>query len=170
MAHVHNTLLRGLNSIYLQAPHVSKPIDVADFMLYTKAWADTVHHHHSLEEKIFFPQMEKLALEAGMDGNPMNANVDQHHLFEPKIQETLVWTEDVRQGNKEYDSKALIALIDSFAPVLTQHLHDEIDTLFKLDLLDGKKVVQAMKDTANEGLRTADTVCFDPHCWGYVIG
>jgi hemerythrin-like domain-containing protein len=162
MANVHNTLLRGLNSIYLQAPYVSKPTDVADFMLYTKAWADTVHHHHSLEEKIFFPAVEALAREAGVSESSMDPNVDQHHMFEPKIQETLVWTEEVRQGKREYDSKALIALIDSFAPILTKHLHEEIDTLIKLEKCDGKKVAQAMKDTANEGIRTADTVCSIP--------
>jgi hypothetical protein len=64
-----------------------------------------------------------------------------------------------RCRKKEYDSEVLIGLIDEFAPILTQHLHDEIDTLVKLEGLDGEKVKKAMGDTANEGLKTADTVC-----------
>jgi hypothetical protein len=44
--------------------------------------------------------------------------------------------------------------------VLTKHLHDEIDTLMGLEACDGEKVKKAMADTANEGIRTADTVCF----------
>jgi hemerythrin-like domain-containing protein len=159
MANVHNTLLRGLNSIYLQAPHITEPADIADLMLYTKAWADTVHHHHSLEEKILFPRIDALAKESDVPAGLMDPNVDQHHAFEPKVQETLAWAEEVRQGKKEYDSEVLIELINEFAPILTQHLHDEIDTLVKLEGLDGEKVKKAMGDTANEGLKTADTVC-----------
>jgi hemerythrin-like domain-containing protein len=159
MANVHNALLRGLNSIYLQAPYIKDPTDVADLMLYTQAWADTVHHHHSLEETIFFSRVEALAKEAGLPEGLMSPNEDQHHAFEPKIQETLEWCREVRDGKKEWDSKVLIRLIDGFAPILTQHLHDEIDTLIKLEGCDGEKVQKALSDTANEGLKTADTVC-----------
>jgi hemerythrin-like domain-containing protein len=159
MANVHNALLRGLNSIYLQAPYITAPADIADLMLYTQAWADTVHHHHSLEETIFFARIEALAKEAGLPEGLMSPNEDQHHAFEPKIQETLAWCGEVRDGKKEWDSKVLIGLIDEFAPILTQHLHDEIDTLIKLEKCDGEKVKKALADTANEGLKTADTVC-----------
>jgi hemerythrin-like domain-containing protein len=160
MANVHNLLLRGLNSIYLQAPHITLPADIADLLLYTKAWADTVHHHHSHEESILFPRIDALAKEAGVPESLMNPNVDQHHLFEPKIQQMIEWVDEVRQGKKEYECKTLLRLIDSFAPVLTKHLHDEIDTLMGLEACDGEKVKKAMADTANEGIRTADTVCF----------
>jgi hemerythrin-like domain-containing protein len=158
MANVHNTLLRGLNSIYLQAPHITEPTDIADFLLYTKAWADTVHHHHSLEESILFPVLQDIAKEAGESDRLMDPNVDQHHAFESRILETMTWVEEVRQGKKEYDSKVLVGLIDSFAPILTQHLHDEIDTLIKLEKCDGEKVKQAMAATAKEGIKTADVV------------
>lgn len=158
MANVHNALLRGLNSIYLQAPHVAQPADVADLMLYTKAWVDTVHHHHSLEETIFFSRVDALAKEAGVPEGLMDPNVDQHHAFEPKLHETLAWVEGVRQGETGYDSKTLIGLIDSFAPILTQHLHDEIATLIKLEKCDAVKVKKAMEDTAKEGVKTADMV------------
>jgi hemerythrin-like domain-containing protein len=160
MANVHNVLLRGLNSIYLQAPHVTSPPDIADLLLYTKAWADTVHHHHSLEESIFFPRADALAREAGVQESLMNPNVDQHQLFEPMVQKTMEWVDEVRRGEKEYECKTLLGLIDSFAPVLTKHLHDEIDTLMGLEACDGEKIKKALTDTANEGLKTADTVCF----------
>jgi hemerythrin-like domain-containing protein len=159
MANVHNLLLRGLNSIYLQAPHVTDPVDIADLLLYAKAWADTVHHHHSHEEKILFPRIDALANDAGVQVT-MHANVDQHHLFEPRIAEMMAWVDEARQGTKEFDSKVLLGLIDAFAPILTKHLHEEIETLLGLEGLDGEKVKKAMADTANEGIKTADTVCF----------
>lgn len=37
MALVHNSIIRGLNSIYLQAPHV-KPEDYLDFIGYSFCW------------------------------------------------------------------------------------------------------------------------------------
>jgi hemerythrin-like domain-containing protein len=157
MANVHNTLLRGLNSIYLQSPHITQPADIADLLFYTKAWADTVHHHHALEEAILFPRIRAIAKEAG---GLMDANVDQHHAFEGKMGEMVKFVEEVQEGKQEFDSKMLIALIDSFAPVLTQHLHDEIGTLLALENCDGEKVKQAMADTAQEGLKTADSVCY----------
>jgi len=159
MANVHNALLRGLNSIYLQAPHISQPADIMDLMLYTKAWADTVFHHHSGEEKLFFPVLSELAREAGLGPDVMEGNVAQHHAFEEGIKETMKWCEDVRSGEKEFDAKVLIGLIDSFAPVLCQHLHDEIETLIKLEKCDGKKIEQAMAETAQAGIKTADVVC-----------
>lgn len=130
-------------------------------MLYTKAWADTVFHHHSGEERIFFPAIEELAKQAGVE-HGMEGNVAQHHAFEEGIKETMSWCEDVSAGKKTFDAKVLISMIDSFAPILTQHLHDEIDTLIKLDgKCDGKKVAKLMAETAQAGIKTADVVRID---------
>jgi hemerythrin superfamily protein len=160
MANVHNVLLRPLNAIYHQAPFVQLSSDIADFMLYVTAWADTLHHHHSLEESLLFPRVEEIAKEAGMDGwdGLMGGNVEQHHEFEPKIAGLVKWAEEVVAGERTYDAAELKRRIDDFAPVLTQHLHDEIDTLIKLEKCDGEKVKQAMKETADEGAKTADPV------------
>ncbi|KAH7412317.1 hypothetical protein DE146DRAFT_275667 [Phaeosphaeria sp. MPI-PUGE-AT-0046c] len=168
MANVHNCLLRGLNSIYLQAPFVTSPADVADLMFYTHAWAGTVHHHHSLEEKHFFPEMEILAKEAGLTNCTMESNLAQHHAFEKGLEETMKWVEEVREGKQEFDSKKLVSFIDSFAPTLTQHLHDEIGTLVKLEKCDGKRVAKAMKTTAEAGLETAVMNVMIPQVLGCV--
>ena len=157
MANVHNVLLRGLNSIYHQAPFVNLPSDVIDFMLYITAWADTVHHHHSLEESLFFPKLEALAKEAGQVCD-MQGNVEQHHEFEPKMGEMVQWAKGVAAGTETYDAERLNQLIDSFAASLTRHVHDEIDTLMTLEKCDGDGVRKAMKEVADEGARTADPV------------
>lgn len=160
MANVHNTFLRGLNSIYLQIPYINLPTDISDLLLYIKAWADSVHHHHSLEESFIFPRWGTLLKEAGITEDVMSANVAQHDEFEPKMLACLEWCEDVRAGNKEYDREELVSRIDGFAKVLMQHLHDEIETLMKLDPCDGKAVKKIFDDGANEGLKTADTVSY----------
>ncbi|USP78801.1 hypothetical protein yc1106_06075 [Curvularia clavata] len=155
MACVHNLLLRGLNSIYHQAPFVSDPKDVSDLMLYTTAWADTIHHHHAAEEKYFFPRIEELAAEAGQACN-MQANVAQHEGFEGGMADMVKWAKAVAAGEEKYDGEELKRRIDVFAPLLTTHLHEEIDTLIGLDKCDSKQVEKAMKDTADEGGKTAD--------------
>jgi hypothetical protein len=39
MCIIHNFLIRGLNSIYLQAPHVQS-VDYADFIAYSRIWCE----------------------------------------------------------------------------------------------------------------------------------
>ncbi|EUC43631.1 hypothetical protein COCMIDRAFT_38434 [Bipolaris oryzae ATCC 44560] len=155
MANVHNLLLSGLNSIYNQAPFVTLPADISDLMLYTTAWADTLHHHHSAEETLFFPRIEALAQAAGQDCD-MTGNVAQHQEFEEGLAEMVAWAKGVSGGEVEYEAEVLRGLIDGFAPALTRHLHEEIDTLVGLERLDGEGVRRAMKETADEGARTAD--------------
>jgi hemerythrin-like domain-containing protein len=158
MTNIHNALLRGLNAIYLQCPQVAEPSDVADFMLYVKAWGDLVHHHHHLEESILFPEIEKLAKEAGSAQGVMNVNVEQHHIFEAGLLKTVKYAKKVLEGGSEFKSAELRALIDGFAPALTQHLHDEIRTLTSLHDLDGAKVKKHMDHQSDVGQRTADKV------------
>ncbi len=45
---------------------------------------------------------------------------------------------DVKAGKETYDGAKLRALIDSFMPVLREHLSDEIDTLLALDKYEDK--------------------------------
>jgi len=162
MANVHNILLRGLNAIYLQCPYVKEAADVADFLLYVKAWADTVHHHHEGEERIFFPYADDLARSAGLcegeDRSLMQSNVDQHRAFEAGLLEMTNHVERVRQGKDVYNWEELKVLIDGFADVLTTHLHEEIESLFRLERCDGEKLGKMFAITAQEGARTADPV------------
>lgn len=156
MANVHNALLRGLNAIYLQAAQVTEARDITDFMVYIKSWTDTVHHHHSLEETLFFPRLGELLKAVGEPEHLMDANVDQHHMFEPKMMEMHQYVQDVLDEKTPYDSGLLKGLIDGFAPVLTEHLHDEIDTLMRLEKCDGQEVRKIFTVVADTGAKTAD--------------
>jgi hemerythrin-like domain-containing protein len=59
MAHIHNAILRGYNSIYLQAPHVTHE-DKSEFVGYAQAWFRFVKTHHDDEEKELFPAVEAI--------------------------------------------------------------------------------------------------------------
>lgn len=59
MAHIHNAILRGYNSIYLQAPHV-KDVDKPAFVGYAMTWYRFVKSHHDDEEAELFPTVESV--------------------------------------------------------------------------------------------------------------
>jgi len=65
MALLHNAVLRGFNSVYLQAPHVL-PQDYADFVGYSLAWYRLVKSHHDDEEAELFPKVEHVLNEKGI--------------------------------------------------------------------------------------------------------
>jgi len=54
MAILHNAILRGYNSIYLQAPHVEAS-DYPDFIGYCLSWYKFIKAHHDAEEVDLFP-------------------------------------------------------------------------------------------------------------------
>ena len=65
MALLHNAILRGYNTIYLQASHV-KPADYADFIGYSLTWFRFVKKHHDDEEAELFPQVEETVGQKGV--------------------------------------------------------------------------------------------------------
>ncbi|KAI1085269.1 hypothetical protein F5B20DRAFT_137495 [Whalleya microplaca] len=66
LAHTHNAMLRGLNAIYLQAPHVHQPTDVSDLLFLTQSWSAWVLDHHNVKETSMLPGFEAvLGLPAG---------------------------------------------------------------------------------------------------------
>jgi hypothetical protein len=75
MCVVHNALLRGLNSIYVQGPNIQPP-EYKDFIGYSLCWHSTVHEHHTSEEDQFFPEIEEAIGEKGL----LDGNVQQHSM------------------------------------------------------------------------------------------
>ncbi|KAI5795656.1 hypothetical protein EDC01DRAFT_653059 [Geopyxis carbonaria] len=144
MCLVHNSIIRALNSIYLQAPHIS-PADVPDFVTYCKAWCGFIHVHHDGEEAHFFPQ---IAAATGVP-NIMEINVNQHQSFGAGLRELEAYIKTCTEDNSQYNGAQICSLIDSFAPDLTTHLHGEIPTL--LALREYKDKVDIVKFSHDEG-------------------
>ena len=59
MAHIHNAIIRGYNSIYLQAPHVADA-DKPAFVGYALTWFRFVKAHHDDEENELFPAISRV--------------------------------------------------------------------------------------------------------------
>ena len=59
MCMVHNSIFRGYNSIYHQAPHIAEA-DKAAFVGYCLTWYKFVKTHAENEETSLFPRIEEL--------------------------------------------------------------------------------------------------------------
>jgi hypothetical protein len=150
MVVIHNIIIRGLNSIYLQAPHV-KPKDYADFIGYCLCWSDVLHTHHHCEETIAFPEIEK---SSGVKGI-MDANVHQHgeysscplsrtraycalEAFSSGVKDYQTYLLDVKSSPATFSGSRLCEIIDAFATILLTHLSEEIPTLLSLSKFGDK--------------------------------
>jgi hypothetical protein len=127
MVNVHNMLIRGLNSIYLQAPYI-KPADDKSFCKYVLGWYVLLHSHHGGEEATFFPTVERMTGIKGL----MDTNVEQHRVFHDGVDELKSYAEAVIASKEKYDGNKIVELVDSFGTALTQHLADEIPTIQSL--------------------------------------
>lgn len=76
-----------------------------------------------------FPELEELTGVPGL----MAGSVEQHAAFHGGLEAFIAYLDTVKSGEAAYSGTRLRDIIDSFAPVLTQHLHDEIKSLLRLD-------------------------------------
>ena len=166
MCLVHNFLIRGLNTIYLQAPHV-QPTDYKDFIAYSIIWCDVVDgqceqltleirlteifsDHHRSEEAVIFPQIEEAVGQKGL----MAGNIKEHRksihglrvpssslieIFHPGLEAMKVYLEGLKDNETTFSGSHLCKLVDAFGPALSVHLASEIPTLVGLARF-GKKI------------------------------
>ncbi|KAJ0163196.1 hypothetical protein CTA2_3366 [Colletotrichum tanaceti] len=146
MALVHNMAIRGLNSIYLQAPHVPAAESRA-FLRYVLAWHDLLHVHHSGEEADLFPAIEAMAGQAGL----MDGNVSQHEEFRDGLAAFKAYVDACASGREQLDGARLVALIDGFGGPLARHLGDEIPSILGLRLFGADKMAGLEQKFAEEG-------------------
>jgi hypothetical protein len=136
MSHAHNTIIRGLNAIIQQAPHVG-PEDAKDLLFYVKAWTKMINHHHDVEETFIFPELEAFSGVQGLMDDPKH----QHSLFHDTLEKLLEYSSSTKPEDYTWEGPGgMKDIIDSFSGPLTDHLYAEIDVLLALDHLDGDKL------------------------------
>jgi hemerythrin-like domain-containing protein len=136
MTCVHNVLLRIINSVYLQCINVEQsPDDVQHFVCYALEWARLVEEHHHTEETMIFPEIDQATGIPGL----MDANIQQHAAFHTGLEAYERYLRAVKDGEEKYSGQKLRGLVDSFMPVLREHLNDEIATLLQLRQYEDKQ-------------------------------
>ncbi|BDD60139.1 hypothetical protein MPDQ_002753 [Monascus purpureus] len=129
MALLHNAILRGYNTIYLQAPHV-KPVDYADFIGYSLTWFNFVKKHHDDEEAELFPKVEEIV---GQKGALAKA-YEEHHTFMEGLVKFHDYLEPLSEQGQEtqFNASTLLSIMDSFSEAFCHHFHSEIATIAAL--------------------------------------
>ncbi|KIX09295.1 uncharacterized protein Z518_00374 [Rhinocladiella mackenziei CBS 650.93] len=124
MALAHNGILRGLNSIYLQATHIPREDRdaIRDFLTYCQCRCESMHHHHDAEEEDFFPSIELTSDVQRI----MRRNIEQHRAFTPGFDLFHEYSRTCLP--EDYDGQNIRSLIEGFAEPLTRHLRDEYRT------------------------------------------
>ncbi|KAJ4397731.1 hypothetical protein N0V93_001966 [Gnomoniopsis smithogilvyi] len=126
MALLHNSIFRGFNSIYLQAPHVLDA-DKADFVGYALTWFKFVKSHHDDEELNLFTKIEDL--------------LDDRAIFEETHKEHESFMAGLGEFNnylstlptpQALNATKLLAIMDSFHAPFETHFHNEIATILSL--------------------------------------
>jgi len=144
MTNVHNIIIRGLNSVYLQAPHVAAH-DYKSFIGYSLGWHRVTDHHHYSEEEYFFKGLhEKIGSEV------MLASQAEHRKFHDGMGLYHSYLTSLAGKEDQFDSKKLLEIIDGFSGPLYTHLTNEIGALLDLEKLGQTKVVM---DCWAEGLK-----------------
>jgi hemerythrin-like domain-containing protein len=149
MAQTHNTIFRGFNAIYHQAPLVSPGTqDAEDLLFYCMVVHDFLEAHHTAEETTYFPAIEKTAGIKGL----MENNVEQHKAFEEAVWRFRVYALTTTRWT--YRADELRHLIDQLAEPLERHLHDEIPSILdlhsKVDSTALERIYSDMHHTAEK--------------------
>lgn len=150
MALLHNSIFRGFNSIYRQAPYVHEA-DKPDFVGYALTWFKFVKSHHDDEEQNLFTKIEDL-----LDDKTLFAETHKEHgmLAPPQCSmgslistnlKPLYMLESFLSGLGEFrdylvglptpqalNATKLIAIMDSFHEPFETHFHNEIATIYAL--------------------------------------
>lgn len=173
MAYSHNCLLRGLNAIMQQGPHiVSKgqpgytEQDVIDFCFYVESWCKTVNHHHHTEETVIFPGIEKMAGEPGLLSGPTH----QHEEFHDGMIELENTSNGWQKAPQEYSWTKTKTIIDGFAPALTKHLYEEIDVFLSFEGRIDSDGLQKCWDEGEAAAKAAGKISFLYDIFPCVLG
>jgi hypothetical protein len=158
MAQIHNTIIRALNASWNHSVSVKPDTsEAANFLLFNQQLFKTLDHHHHVEDDYLFPAIEKLLGRP----NAMESNIKGHESFA----EGLAVFEKYAFVTKsaEFNGVTFRHIIESFAPELIQHLHDEIPTLAALHTVDSKELMKLWKQA--EHIATKDNSLYTDAPW-----
>jgi hemerythrin-like domain-containing protein len=116
-------MIRGLNSVHAQAHLPKTDSQKRSFAGYALCWCEFTRHHHTGEERFFFPECEKRS------PGSMVENVEQHHTFMEGFEVMETYFNQVRKNPSSYQPKTVTDMIEKFGEVFSRHLREEIDTI-----------------------------------------
>jgi hypothetical protein len=141
-----NSILRGYNSIYHQAPLVADQ-DKADFVGYCLTWFKFVKSHHDDEEDVLFTKIEEVLKDKAIfeETHQEHGRLPWPHLTLPcRSSLTHLDAESFLAGLADFEKylaslktpadfsgDELVRIMETFQEPFEQHFHSEISTISK---------------------------------------
>ncbi|KAK2039832.1 hypothetical protein LZ31DRAFT_598546 [Colletotrichum somersetense] len=123
MALLHNSILRGYNSIYQQAPYIQEA-DKVDFIGYSQAWHKFVKSHHDDEEESLFTKVEDLL----DDKNVFAETHKEHESFLAGLGQFNEYLTSLSSPS-DFSGTKLLDIMKGFQEPFESHFHSEISTI-----------------------------------------
>ncbi|KAF2127001.1 hypothetical protein P153DRAFT_388323 [Dothidotthia symphoricarpi CBS 119687] len=123
MAHIHNAILRGYNSIFIQAPYVTDE-DKPAFVGYAMTWYVFVKSHHDDEEAELFPKVEEVLGSKEI----WNETHQEHASFLTGLANFEAYLRELPTP-QAFQGTELIHIMSSFQESFCHHFHHEIQTI-----------------------------------------
>lgn len=164
MACAHNCMIRGLNALWLQSPHIRRGSDdISDFLLFASSWGTWVLNHFRLEDELMFAGFEAAA---GVAHGTLPTKVDRQSSFIPAIRAFVASAES--SNDADYDGRRFRELLQTFADSFVTHLHEEIPLLLGLDVCgeSGSGQLRAVLDRGEEHAAMQDKFVVPPMVMG----
>lgn len=161
MAQIHNTIIRALNASWNHAALVQPDtVQAADFLFFNQQLFTMLDHHHKVEDDFLFPEIERMLDQP----RAMEVNTKAHESFAEGL--TIFEKYVFHTKPAEFNGLTLQHIIESFAPGLIQHLHEEIPALVNLHVLDSAALLKVWKEAGRRVTKDADLYTSGPWTLG----
>ncbi|KAK0100821.1 hypothetical protein ONS95_007269 [Cadophora gregata] len=144
MCMVHNSIFRGYNPIYHQAPHVAEP-EKADFIGYCLAWHKFVKFHADNEDVSLFPRTEALL----DDKTIFLESHKEHDAFMPGLANFQEYLTNLPSPTA-FSGPKLLELMSSFQTPFETHMRSEITTIANLSTHPNTPAAGSPKEKATQ--------------------
>lgn len=128
MAHAYNAYIRAINSCYNHATTIETE-DISDFLFFNQTLFNILSQHLRFDKQYLQPLLHRPDYQPSIGFRPPTIHEDStfHVSFH-------AWAKYVHSpvSRKFFTADDLQNLISKFAPILVQHLHDEVTRLSSL--------------------------------------
>lgn len=131
---LYNAMLRGINSLFLQAPFVTALGDIVDFLFLAQSWAGWVRQHHEHLRTHMYPKFEEILCKPGA----LVVKLGETEPFLPALEDLISYAEQARDRPETYDAAELLRVIEDLGRRLHHYFAAQISTMMGMMMLCGR--------------------------------
>lgn len=126
MAHAHNTLIRAVNSCYNHAKTVTEE-QISDYLLFSQTLFNTISQFLKIHQDVVEPILQRTTFQSHTRPR-RSLMIFQNSEF---VTPFHAWAHHIHNhdDNDLFFGDYVISLLNRFAPLLVQHLHDTVSVL-----------------------------------------